>query len=97
MKTSIGPRIQGETMAARTTTNAEIEIFAAYQLLIRVRELWSPPEDGVLLLEQLAANRQASKLQEYANKLLAEHGESEQDICLNRRPMLDDIQGYVSQ
>jgi hypothetical protein len=75
-------------MAARPPVNAEIEIAAAYQLLIRVRELWSPPGDGILLIEQMATNRQAAKLQDYANDLLERHGETAQDVCFNtdKRP-----------
>jgi len=85
-------------MAAKSPSNAEIEIAAAYQLLIRVREVWSYPGDGVLLLEQHATNRQATKLQEYANNLLEQHGEAAQDVCLDRRPSFDiNAPDYVSQ
>lgn len=70
-------------MARQPVRNADLEIDVALQLLIRVRELWTKPIDGTMLsLEEMATNRLALRLREYANELLENNGQPAQEICV---------------
>lgn len=83
-------------MAARTAFNAEIEVAAAYELLVRVRTMWTPPGGALLSIEEMATNRRCSKLQDFANDLLDKHDEPAVDVCEQHRTELT-VPDYVSQ